>query len=248
VSGVEPLAQIVIFLLVLWCSGALVPNAYAMHITEGILPLNWAIYWYVGVIPFLVYGVYKIKRMQKNTPFYLPLLGMIASAVFVFSSFPIPVPFTGAVSHPVGVGLAAIVFGPAVACVISLVTLLIQALFLAHGGISTLGANLFSLGVVGSLAGYGAFKLGRIFSRQNLGLPSFAAGFFAGIFTYFFTAFELGLALHGTKSVPQAVGGIFCAFLPTQLPLAILEGVLTAGLIVYIQKRRPEILKGLKII
>jgi len=223
-------------------------DAYAMHITEGILPLNWAIYWYIGVTPFLIYGVYKIKRVQKDTPFYLPLLGMIASAVFVFSSFPIPVPITGTVSHPVGVGLAAIVFGPAVACVISLVTLLIQALFLAHGGISTLGANLFSLGVVGSLTGYVFFKAGRIILRKNLGFPSFAAGFFADIFTYFFTAFELGLALHGTKTVPATVRNIFLAFLPTQLPLAVLEGILTAGLIVYIQRRRPEILKGLRII
>ena len=76
------------------------------------------------------------------------LLGLCGAFAFVLSSLKIP-SVTGSCSHPTGVGLAAILFGPSVACIMALIVLLFQALLLAHGGLTTLGANVFSMGVAG---------------------------------------------------------------------------------------------------
>ena len=61
---------------------------------------------------------------------------------------------TGSCSHPTGTGLGAVLFGPAAVSVLAAIVLVFQALLLAHGGITTLGANDFSMGIVGPFAAW----------------------------------------------------------------------------------------------
>src|SRR5512138_1047432 len=137
--------------------------AHAMHISEGILPLPWAALWFAVAAPFVALGARQLNALAKDDLSVKPLVGLMAAVVFIISCMPIPVPTAGTCSHPCGTGIAAILVGPLVSVVISTVALLIQALFLAHGGLSTLGADIVSMGVVGSFAGYGAFRLVRLF-------------------------------------------------------------------------------------
>ena len=123
--------------------------AYAMHISEGILPFNWALLWLLVAAPFLVLGVRRLNALAREDLSFKPLVGLMAAVVFIISCMPIPVPTAGTCSHPCGTGIAAILVGPLVSVVISTVALLIQALFLAHGGLTTLGANIVSMGVIG---------------------------------------------------------------------------------------------------
>ena len=225
----------------------LVPeNARAMHISEGILPPGWAILWFAVAAPFLAWGVRQIGRKKKADPGYIPLLGIFGAAVFVFSCFPIPVPVAGSTAHPAGTGLSAIFLGPFASVVVAFISLLLQALFLAHGGLTTLGGNTFSMGIMGSFSGFAAFWLGRL-----LGFKLFWCGFLAGLVadlvTYFGTSLEMALALHGTSSFWSVLGQIYLAFMPTQVPLSILEGVVTGGILVYVRKHRPDILRKLKV-
>ena len=67
--------------------------------------------------------------------------------MFVLSALKIP-SLTGSCSHPTGVGLGAILFGPSVMSVLGTIILLFQSLLLAHGGLTTLGANAFSMAIV----------------------------------------------------------------------------------------------------
>ncbi len=236
------------FIFVLSCILLASENpAYAMHITEGILPASWAVLWWVVSALFVYLGVRQVERYKREVTGYLPLLALAGSAVFVFSCFPIPVPITGTCSHPAGTGMSAVLLGPFASILVAAVGLLLQALFMAHGGITTLGGNIFSMGIVGSFAGWFFFKTGRRF-----GLSLFAAGFAAGaaadLFTYLTTSVELGLALHGTQPVMGVIGKIFLAFLPTQGPLAILEGLVTGGMIRYVYQHRPEILARMRMI
>ena len=69
------------------------------------------------------------------------LLGLAGGFVFVLSALKIP-SVTGSCSHPTGTGLGAIIFGPTTMTVVGLIVLLFQALLLAHGGLTTLGAIL----------------------------------------------------------------------------------------------------------
>jgi cobalt/nickel transport system permease protein len=125
--------------------------------------------------------------------------------------------------------------------------LLFQSLFLAHGGLSVLGANIISMGIVGPLAGYGVYRLLRN-TRVNMYLTVFLACALADLFTYFTTSLELALAY------PAEVGGIMNSFILfvgifaiTQVPLAILEGVVLTLVFKYIVQLKPEILLRLKV-
>jgi cobalt/nickel transport system permease protein len=214
---------------------------YAMHIAEGILPLNWAAIWYVPAAVFVGIGICAIKKKTKEVRGLMPLLGLTGAAIFLISVFPIPVPTAGTTSHPVGTPLGAILVGPFVSTVLGAIALLLQALFLAHGGISTWGANIVSMALVGSFVGFGSFAL---FKRLNA--PISVAAFIAGVLgdwaTYTATSFELASALHGTGSLWGMFGVIALAFAPTQLPLGILEGFFTAAVVMVIHQRRPELL------
>ncbi|WP_291317003.1 energy-coupling factor ABC transporter permease [Desulfuromonas sp.] len=215
-----------------------------MHISEGILPVGWALFWFAVAAPFVAWGVRQITRKKEVDPSYLPLLGIFGAAVFVFSCFPIPVPVAGSTAHPAGTGMSAIFLGPFASVVVAFISLLLQALFLAHGGLTTLGGNTFSMGVIGSFGGFAAFWAGR-----RLGCGLFWSGFLAGaaadLLTYLGTSFEMALALHGTRPFLSVLGQIYLAFMPTQIPLSILEGLVTGGMLVYVLKHRPDILRKL---
>jgi cobalt/nickel transport system permease protein len=222
---------------------ALPADAHAMHIGEGILPLGWSALWYLAAMPFVAFGLYKLKN-DKEVGRLKPLLGMMAAAVFVISCMPVPVPTAGTCSHPAGTAMAAILIGPVYSILATAVALLLQALFLAHGGISTWGANIFSMGVVGSFSGYIVFKALKKFKVPML-IAAFAAGVIGDWATYAATSFELASALHGAGEFYKLFYTITLAFVPTQLPLGVLEGFLTAGAVKFLQARRPELL-GIK--
>lgn len=222
-------------------------KVYAMHISEGILPLKWAAVWYLAAIPFLIKGIFDIKRKSKIIPSFKPLLGLMGALIFVISCMPVPVPTAGTCSHPAGTGISAILIGPIMSVFVTSIALFIQALFLAHGGITTWGADIVSMGIAGSFAGYIAFKVLRKFN-VSLFISGFAAGLLADWATYIMTSFELASALHGSKPMLSLFATILIAFIPTQLPLGILEGFLTGGMIIFVYKRRPDILASLGVL
>jgi cobalt/nickel transport system permease protein len=212
-----------------------------MHIMEGFLPLNWAVFWWIIAIPCLAYGIYRLKQVLDADREALPLLGVTGGFIFILSSLKLP-SVTGSCSHPTGTGLSAVCFGPWITSVIAAIVLLFQALFLAHGGLSVLGANIVSMGVVGPLAGYSIYRA-LSDTRVNMYLTVFLACTFADLFTYFTTSLELALAY------PAEVGGVgssFVLFLGifaiTQVPLAIVEGVVLVLVFKYIIQLKPDIL------
>lgn len=221
--------------------GVLIKKSYAMHISEGILSFNWALIWWVLAIIFLLWGLKGLKNYLKRFPERKPLVGFLGAMVFLFSMLPIPVPIVGTCSHPVGVGFSAIMLGFTGSVVIGFIVLLLQALLLAHGGISSLGANVISMAVVGSLC---AFLIYRILQKLkvNLYLSCFIAGLLADWATYLTTALQLALTLKGEESFLFLFLKIAGAFAPTQVPLGFLEGVITAGIIGAISKRKKELL------
>jgi cobalt/nickel transport system permease protein len=217
-----------------------------MHIMEGFLPLYWAVFWWIISLPCLAFGIYQLKKVLEADRETLPLLGVTGGFIFILSSLKLP-SVTGSSSHPTGTGLSTICFGPWITSVIAAIVLLFQALFLAHGGISTLGANIISMGVVGPLAGYGIYRALRD-TQINIYLTVFLACAFADLFTYFTTSLELALAY------PAEVGGIGSSFVlfmgifaVTQVPLAIVEGVVLVLVFKYIVQLKPDILLRLKV-
>lgn len=212
-----------------------------MHIMEGFLPSPWWFIWFVLVAPFVIYGIYLINKLVKQNREILPLLAVAGAYIFVLSSLKLP-SVTGSCSHPTGTALGAIIFGPFVTAVLSFISLIYQALFLAHGGFTTLGANTFSMGVVGPIFGFILYKA-LMKAKINFYIAVFFAATFADWFTYVMTSIQLALAF------PAAEGGVMTSFTSfatvfavTQVPLALMEGVLTALLFKYVIQVRSDIL------
>lgn len=215
---------VLFFFIIIISTGA--APAYAMHITEGFLPLPWAGLWWLLLLPALARGLRIIQKTIGRSPRLKLVLALAGAFAFVLSALKIP-SVTGSCSHPTGVGLCAIVFGPAAATVIGFLVLVFQALLLAHGGITTLGANAFSMAVIGPLFAYGCFQaLSR--SGASRGLAVFFAALLGDLATYGATSVQLAFAF------PAPEGGVLASlakfgsiFALTQVPLAVSEGLLT---------------------
>ncbi|MEA1907216.1 MAG: energy-coupling factor ABC transporter permease [Euryarchaeota archaeon] len=218
-----------------------------MHVMEGFLPGPWWQIWFALSIPVIAYGIYKLNKLVGERRDILPLLAVAGAFIFVLSALKLP-SVTGSCSHPTGTGLAAILFGPAITAVLGTIVLLYQALFLAHGGLTTLGANVFSMGIVGPVVAYVIYKAGM---KMNLNfyVVVFLAATFGDWATYVVTSIELALAF------PAAVGGSLTSFKAfatifavTQVPLAIIEGTVTALIFKYIIQVKEDVLVGLNVV
>ncbi|MCX9083687.1 MAG: energy-coupling factor ABC transporter permease [Candidatus Methanoperedens sp.] len=212
-----------------------------MHIMEGFLPLIWVIFWYALSTPFIIYGVWKLKKVMSEHPESKPMLAVAGAFAFVLSSLKIP-SVTGSSSHPTGTGFGAIMFGPAITSVMSAIVLLYQALLLAHGGITTLGANIFSMGIVGPFVAYFVYNALRSIAGFNIAV--FTAATLGDLATYVTTSFQLALAF------PAPVGGVMRSFIGfsgifalTQVPLAIIEGLVTMLLFKYLLELKPDVFR-----
>lgn len=192
-----------------------------MHIAEGFLPVAHCVAWYVAAAPFVVVGARACIREAKKSTTNRLLLAAAGAFTFVLSAIKLP-SVTGSSSHPTGTGAGAVLFKPPVMAFLGAVVLLFQALLLAHGGISTLGANVFSMAIVGPWVGYGFYLLTRKISPY---LGIFLALALADLSTYCVTSVQLALAHPDPASgFVGALGKFLGVFALTQIPLAIAEG------------------------
>lgn len=218
-----------------------------MHIMEGFLPSPWWQIWFLLAAPFVLFGLYQVRRLVRENRESLPLLAVAGAFVFVLSSLKLP-SVTGSCSHPTGTGLGAILFGPFITSVLALIVLIYQALFLAHGGLTTLGANIFSMGIAGPLVAWGVYRAGKA-AGVNTFVTVFLAAALADLFTYVVTSIQLALAFPaeagGVMASLAAFGAIFAV---TQVPLAIIEGLVIALVFKYIIAVRPDLLVRLDVL
>ena len=201
--------------------------SHGMHIMEGFLPAKWAILWGAISLPFLIVGIKKMNKVFKGDVNAKLLIGLAGGFVFVLSALKIP-SVTGSCSHPTGVGLGAILFGPTIMTVVGTIVLLFQALLLAHGGLTTLGANIFSMAIVGPIVSYGIY-VGLKRTKINKPFIVFLAAAIGNLTTYVVTAVQLSLVFQDPVSgLLGSLAKFLTVFAVTQIPLAIVEGLLTA--------------------
>lgn len=223
---------------------AVAPVSNAMHVMEGYLPLGHCILWMVVCVPFLVIGIMHINKVLKEDRRALMVLALTGAFVFVLSSLKIP-SVTGSCSHMTGTGLGAILFGPCVTSILGVIVLLFQAVLLAHGGLTTLGANCFSMAIAGPILAYAVYRLCK---KMNINKKAavFLAAFLGDLFTYCVTSVELAAAY------PSEVGGFGASlvkflgiFAATQIPLAVIEGILTVVIVIALETYAKDELRSL---
>jgi cobalt/nickel transport system permease protein len=216
-----------------------------MHITEGFLPPLHAALWTAVSLPFVIVSARRVNRLMHDQPQTKLLLAASGAFAFVLSALKLP-SVTGSCSHATGTGLGAILFGPSVMALLGTIVLAFQALLLAHGGITTLGANVFSMAIVGPWVAYGLLR-GTQWLNAPLAVSVFLAAMLGDLATYTVTAGQLALAF------PDPASGILGSFIkfvgvfaPTQLPLAVVEGLLTVVIVNFLREYSRDELQRLK--
>ena len=214
-------------------------SASAMHIAEGYLPKTWAFGWMAVCVPFVAAGFLSIRRKVERSPKAKVLLAMCGAFAFVLSALKIP-SVAGSCSHPTGVGLGAILFGPTATTILGLIVLLFQALLLAHGGLTTLGANLFSMAIVGPIVSWAVYTVLKK-GKAKPAVAVFCAAALGDLLTYVTTSFQLGV-VYGNIAEYLAI------FAVTQIPLAVAEGLLTVVVFNVLEKYSAAELRELAVL
>lgn len=213
-------------------------SAFSMHIAEGFLPVQWSIGWGLAFVPFLVWGFQRLKKTIGRELQLKLLYAVVGAFVFVLSSLKLP-SVTGSSSHMTGIALGALLFGAWSMSVIGFIVLLFQALLLAHGGLTTLGANSFSMAVVGAFVAVGVFRMLRSVNVSAV-VAVFLAAFLSDMAIYICTSVQLSLAFQSEDGFVPNLLKFLSVFSVTQIPLAIVEGVLSVLFLKYVLRYNKE--------
>lgn len=209
---------------------------------EGFLPWQWCLFWYLVSLPVLIWGVRKVIRLFREHPEQKLMVAISGAFIMVISSLKLP-SVTGSSSHPTGTGISTVLYGVGITSVLTVIVLVFQALLLAHGGITTLGANVFSMGIAGPFAAYIAYR-GLQRANASMAVSVFVAAFVSDLFTYVVTATQLALAFPSDGSVFASWETFMTVFAVTQVPLAIVEGIITVMFFEFLAGSRPDLISG----
>jgi cobalamin biosynthesis protein CbiM len=216
-----------------------------MHIMEGFLPIQWAVFWTLVALPFWFWSIREMRRYFVEHPEKKLSLALSGAFVMILSSLKIP-SVTGSSSHPTGTGLSVMLSGPWNTVVICTIVLIFQGTFVAHGGYTTLGANVFSMGIAGPFAAWYLFKYLRKFNVHPTATV-FSVAFTANMVTYSVTALQLALIVpwEGMGAFAGTYATFFGIFCVTQIPLGIAEGLMFVFFFQYLADIRPDLVRGL---
>ena len=212
-----------------------------MHLAEGVLPLGQAIAWSTLAAPTVYSSLRREQRTRRNTPSSSVTMAGVTSLLFAGTLLPLPVPVVGATSHICLTPVLALVVGVRRIVWPTFFVLLLQAVFFAHGGLTTLGVNLLTLGLLGPLTAAGLWALlRRLGVGGALGL-ALACGA-GGLSVYVADAVVLAVALSDMTAPATTFGAVLLGFAPVQIPLAVLEAVVSVGIVRLLATRRPDLL------
>ena len=236
--------KIIAVCAVLALSLGITPVANAMHIMEGYLPAGFCVVWGVLCVPFLVAGFFSIRNKLRENRRALTILAMSGAFIFVISSLKIP-SVTGSCSHMTGTGLGAILFSPSAVSILGIIVLIFQAILLAHGGLTTLGANTFSMAIAGPFLAFAVYQICQKL-KVNRKVGIFLAAALGDLFTYCVTSVQLAMAYPSESGgVAASIVKFLGVFAPTQMPLAIIEGILTVIIVIGLETYAMPELKSI---
>ena len=208
-----------------------------MHLAEGTLPLTHAAVWTAAAVPSLAAGV---ARLRRATEMDRALAAMAAAVTFAATLVPVPIPIAGMSSHLCATPVLGLLLGRSALLIPATVVLAAQALLFGHGGLTTLGVNALTLGLVGpAAAASAATLLGLIRLRGPLAV--FLACTLGHLAVYAVDAVALAAALAQQQPFTHWLTVVGVGLAPVQLPLALLEGTASALLVAALARRRPAL-------
>jgi len=206
-----------------------------VHIPDGMLEARTWIPAWIGSAGVLAYGARRVRAMLSDGT--IVMMAVMAALIFALQMLNFPVA-GGTSGHFAGGAAAAIVLGLWPAMLVMAAVVAIQALLFADGGITALGANLFTMAIVGPLVGRAVYVTARrVSSGRTAQLAgSFAAAWGACVVAALAAAVLLWLSGRAPLGAVTAAMGLWHAL------IGIGEGAITAGLVGYLLAVRPDLL------
>lgn len=211
-----------------------------MHLSEGILPFDQSLAWSALTVPVLVWSLRGEKIAREEDPSSSVLMAGATSLLFAGTLMPLPVPVVGATSHICLTPLLALMVGIRRIIWPTFFVLLLHAVFFAHGGVTTLGVNTLTLGLIGPLVTVAVWDLLRRAGVKGAVGFALACGI-GGLSVYVTDAVVLAMALADTADPSTTFGVVLFGFAPVQIPLSILEAVVSIYIVQALVSRRPKL-------
>ncbi len=211
-----------------------------MHVPDGFLDAPTSVV--TGVVAAAGVGVALRKARAELDDRTAPMAGLVAAFVFAGQMINFPVG-AGTSGHLLGGALAAVLVGPWTATLCISVVLLVQALFMADGGLTALGTNITLMGIVGVAVGYAVFRLVlAVLPRRVTSVP-LAAGLGALVSVpAAATVFTVLFAIGGTADV--ATGKVLTAMVGWHLVIGVGEAIVTGLVVSAVLASRPDLVHG----
>jgi cobalt/nickel transport system permease protein len=212
------------------------PAPPALHAPDGFFSLPVALAMWALTVAVLAIAVQRTNRNLDDRA--IPLLGVMAAFIFAAQMFNFPV-IAGSSGHLLGGVLAAVLLGPWTGTLVMACVVAVQALVFQDGGLLSLGANIFNMGVVGTLGGYAVYRalMGAAGGRDAVRLPAAAVGAWLAV---------MGGALTTTLQLAASGSTELAIALPPMLGLHALigvgEGVITVAALGFIAATRRDLL------
>jgi len=205
-----------------------------MHIPDAFMPIPQGIFYWAIALVFIALSLRWVRQEMDETK--VPLVAILAAGIFVIQAFNLPVAL-GTSGHLVGGALAAIVLGsPFAAIFILSLVLIVQGFIFGDGGLTTMGANILNMGVIGGFVGYYSYH-GILSATRSVNLSAFAAGWLACVIPALAAAVELWLAGTFPLELGLIAMGIYHAL------IGIIEGGITLVALRLIASVRPDIVE-----
>jgi cobalt/nickel transport system permease protein len=206
-----------------------------MHLPDGFLSHSINAATFVISVGACAYGVNRVNRNFGERE--VPLMGV--TAAFIFAAQMINFPVAGGTSgHFLGALFSSVLLGPWASLLIMTIVLVVQCLGFADGGLTAIGSNIFNMGVIGALGGYGVFMVLRTLfpkSRKGFFIALAVSSWFSVVMGASAAAIEL--AISGTsplKVALPAMAGIHAI-------VGIGEAIITTTAVSLILKTRPDL-------
>jgi cobalt/nickel transport system permease protein len=212
-----------------------------MHIPDGLLdPITTIVLWIV-TIAIMILGYFRMGKMfeKEDSEKMIPYIGVLAAIIFAFQFVNYPVP-GGTSGHLVGGTLVAVILGPWASVIVLFLILVIQSLF-GDGGITTLGANAFNMGIIGGIVGFYLVVLFvRLLNNTSLKkelkvtIATAIGSYIAIVLASFICGIEIGIS--GTIPIEIAIP----AMVFWHILIGIGEAIISALIVFYIYKTKPD--------
>jgi cobalt/nickel transport system permease protein len=208
-----------------------------LHIPDGFLNLIISLIFWAATVIVIALAVSKTNESLGEKQ--IPLMGVMAA--FIFAAQMLNFPVAGGTSgHFLGGALAAIVLGPWAGILVMTAVVSVQALLFQDGGLLVMGANIFNMGILTAVIGFGLY---RLVSGRSRGVRLAFAGVAAWTATM---AAALITALQLWLSSTTRLEIVFPAMMGVHALIGIGEALITVAAIAFIEQTRPDLLSAKK--